>query len=334
MAISETFLKLFKNFATNYKFNGTPTFFTWSKEQNHTNISTHIDELLQIISKDQQSFHDASIIESLNTTVLLSARTNPYLLECWIDFLNKYNAATKTYAPFDKIQINVSAEGKPSERMLGELQSALRNALQASVFADKAHQTETEILKKQIEELEGKNKKLLAENTQLQQQVADQTHLKSLNPNIETAQKQVGSLLELLSSLHEAIKDKPKVQEVKAELVEPTREIVPSAKTTSQISETALPTPPKELLVQEGTIKTGEVLDSRPKLKTAPPPPPPPKKEASATKEAPATNQKFFVQNKNLLDDINSALEKMKAKKGTVEKTDDSEKKKSMDLLK
>lgn len=99
MPISNAFLKLFSEFVDNYARNGTPSFYHWAKEQNHEVINKFFHELLEIIKSNTETFHDVSIIEHLNATVLLSAKTNPYLLDCWISFITKYNAETNSFTP-------------------------------------------------------------------------------------------------------------------------------------------------------------------------------------------------------------------------------------------
>lgn len=288
MSITKEFLSLFSHFVANYKRNGTPAFYNWAKEQNHPEISGYIEQLQVIIIKNQETFHDTSIIEHLSNTVLLSARTNPYLLECWIDFLKKYNAKLQIYGPIGEILINVNGTGSPSEKMLHELQVALSTTIHASSLAQQAYQTDTELLRNEIVQLREVNRQLSVRMTQLQEQVDVFAEIKAFNPRIQTAQEELGHILKLLSTLNERT-DKHYI--APSEVITPHSEINIIQNTSFSPPQTA------------------------PITQMAPPPPPPPN-------IMPSSPQFFNVG--GLLSDINKAKNNLRSTHTTA---DNAEKK-------
>lgn len=209
MTISKEFLSLFSNFITNYKQNGIPTFYTWLKEQNHGLISDSLAELFTIVTVNQESLHDASIIENLSITALLSAKSNPYLLTCWIDFLNEYNASTKQYAPIGTIALSVGPSGVPSENMIRNLKDALVAQQATLESTQKIHQAEMEQLRKQISDLQTANGQLRLQNDQLKVLTHDRHVIEALHPQIQKNQEQLASFSTLLNTLYELTKAKP-----------------------------------------------------------------------------------------------------------------------------
>lgn len=179
-----------------------PSFYQWAKEQNHEIINKFFHELLEIIKSNVETFHDISIIEHLNATVLLSAKTNPYLLDCWITFITKYNAETNSFTPIGKsMHIKIGPEGTPSERIIRELKETLEITQRSFNLAQKAYSTEVESLKRQLEETKQANVLLTSQNQILKGQVRSEEAFVSLNPQIVSAQEQLMSLTQLLTTL-------------------------------------------------------------------------------------------------------------------------------------
>lgn len=317
MPISKDFLPLFKDFVTNYKIKGTPAFYNWAKEQNHLQISQFFDELLTLINSNQESFHDASIIDHLNVTVLLSANTNRYLLECWIDFLTKYNVATQSYAPISSmdsktsVHIQVGPEGTTSERMLIDLKKALEVTQHAFALAQQAHSTEIELLKRQIAALKSHNAMLSAENHQLKDQVRDEQIFKALHPQITSAQEQLSSFAELLKTLNEVTGKSP----------DSTPQPQPPIPFSPENTESTTSLPSTAVV----TITTEPVPTNTPSaVGVTPPPPPPPSLSspafgASTTIKASTTaSSSFFPKKEGTLFDELAAVLKEREAKGTA----------------
>ncbi|CCD07712.1 Dot/Icm T4SS effector VipA [Legionella pneumophila] len=215
MPISNAFLKLFGEFVDNYARNGTPSFYHWAKEQNHEVINKFFHELLEIIKSNTETFHDVSIIEHLNATVLLSAKTNPYLLDCWISFITKYNAETNSFTPIGvSMHIKVGPEGTPSERIIRELKESLVMTQQAFILAQKANATEVDSLKRQLEQTKQENERLVTQNQFLKDQVRAEKTFADLNPQINNARQQLSALTELIQTLSEITNAKPKIETV------------------------------------------------------------------------------------------------------------------------
>lgn len=210
MPITKHFLKSFEQFTTNYKVTGaSSSYISWGKEQNHGAICGYFGELLNLITSNQEVFHDASIIEYLAVPINLSANTNRYLHECWNKFLIEYNSVAKMYAPIHTMDsstpthIQIALEGNSSERMMRDLKSALESTQKAQEFSRKAYLSEVELLKKQLEELTRENTQLSAENRLLKEQVRKDEMFRSLQPQIATAQHQLASFADLLNNLYE-----------------------------------------------------------------------------------------------------------------------------------
>ncbi|KTD63392.1 hypothetical protein [Legionella shakespearei] len=271
MPISKEFLPLFKDFVTNYKIKGTPAFYTWAKEHNHTQISQFFDELLALIDSNQESFHDASIIDHLNVTVLLSANTNRYLLECWIDFLTKYNEATKSYSPISSmdgqtpVHIQVAPEGTKSERMLIDLKKALETTQQAFALSQQANSTEIALLKRQLAEFKEQNARLSTENRLLKDQVRNEQMFRDLHPQISSAQEQLSSFAALIQTLSEVTGKKP-------EAVPP-----PVVFVTEHTETSTAPVPVAPVIPVVKTEPEPAPIINNQSTTTAPLPPPPPR---------------------------------------------------------
>lgn len=201
MPLSQSFLSHFKDFVQNYKSKGTPAFYQWSKEQNHPVISNYFDELLVLITQRSESFHDASIIDHLNATMIISSDTNPYLLVCWKNFLLKYNAEKNCYSPIGSMHIKIGVDGTPSENLVRDLQSALESSQQALTHAQTAHNTESELLKRQLETIRDENARLVSQNLTLRDQVQNEEAFRMLDPQIQASQKQLTTLSELFANL-------------------------------------------------------------------------------------------------------------------------------------
>lgn len=321
MPISKEFLPLFKDFVTNYKVRGTPAFYTWTKEHNHPQISQFFDELLALIDSNQESFHDASIIDHLNVTVLLSASTNRYLLECWIDFLSKYNEATKSYAPISSmdgqtpVHIQVGPEGTKSERMLIDLKRALENTQQAFALSQQATSTEIALLKRQLAEFKEQNARLSTENRLLKDQVHNEQMFKDLHPQLSSAQEQLTSFAALIQTLTEVTGKKPEA-------------LPPPILPVAEHKETLVPTTPVQSEQPVSpviiTVPTPAPITNHPSNGSLPPipPPTPPRTLVTPSPVPTATTgkQTFFakptpeVSSGSLFDELATAVKARKDK--------------------
>lgn len=214
MPISKEFLQSFSKFISNYKLNGGSSVLGWGKEQNHSDICSYLDEILALITSNQESIHDASVIEYLTIPINLSANSNRYLLDCWNKCLSEYNSTSKIYSPISTmssgspIHIQISPEGTSSERMMRDLRTALDSTQKVQEFSRKAYSSEIELLKKQLEELQHENTQLISENRHLKEQVRNDQMFRSLQPQISSAQKQLASFAELLNTLYEITGEK------------------------------------------------------------------------------------------------------------------------------
>ncbi|HAT1796108.1 TPA: VipA [Legionella pneumophila] len=262
MPISNAFLKLFSEFVDNYGRNGTPSFYHWAKEQNHEVINKFFHELLEIIKSNIETFHDVSIIEHLNATVLLSAKTNPYLLDCWISFITKYNAETNSFTPIGtSMHIKIGPEGTPSERIIRELKESLAMTQQSFILAQKAYATEVDSLKRQLEQTKQENERLVTQNHFLKDQVQAEKTFADLHPQINTARQQLSTLTELLQTLSEITKAKPNIEPV-----------VPSPITAVTESKIELPKE-NECPVVPVSEEVTPAISQEPAKKPVPPPP-------------------------------------------------------------
>ncbi|HAT1596032.1 TPA: VipA [Legionella pneumophila] len=262
MPISNAFLKLFSEFVDNYARNGTPSFYHWAKEQNHEVINKFFHELLEIIKSNTETFHDVSIIEHLNATVLLSAKTNPYLLDCWISFITKYNAETNSFTPIGaSMHIKIGAEGTPSERIIRELKESLAMTQQSFILAQKAHATEVDSLKRQLEQTKQDNERLVTQNHFLKDQVRAEKTFADLNPQINTARQQLSTLTELMQTLSEITNAKPNIEPV-----------FPSPITAFTESKTELPKENAHPAIPVSKEVT-HTINQEPEKKPVPPPP-------------------------------------------------------------
>ncbi|KTD55361.1 hypothetical protein [Legionella quateirensis] len=219
MPLSKEFLLSFNKFITHYKKTGASSMLGslgWGKEQNHSGICSYIEEILALISRNQETFHDASVIEYITIPINLSAPTNPYLVDCWSRSLIEYNSAVKVYTPISAmkndspIHIQIALEGTSSERMMRDLRLALDSTQKSQEFSRVAYVSELELLKKQNEELKNQNAQLTAENLHLKEQVYNDQLFRSLQPQISTAREQLTSFAELLNTLHEITRERPK----------------------------------------------------------------------------------------------------------------------------
>lgn len=165
MAISSSFLRLFTNFIENYKKNNTASFYSWAKEPQHDEICNYFDELLTIITDNQELFSDTNIIESHNTSILLSAKSNQGLLTCWIDFINRYNDEVQIYSSFtakNKIHIQVKPESS-SVLFKQDLQRTIQKLYALLEKADDYHKTKELLLHSENEQLKEHNEALKKE---------------------------------------------------------------------------------------------------------------------------------------------------------------------------
>lgn len=325
MAISKEFFKIFGHFVMNYKQNGTPAFYNWVKEHNHNIISLFLEEILSIVTLNQDTLHDASIIENLSITILLSAKSNPYLLNCWVNFLDEYNIAAKQYAPIGTIEMSIGPSGAPSENLIRNLKDALIAQQAAFVSTQKIHQVEIEQLKKQISDLQQSQNQLILQNDQLKTLVGNRKTVEEMHAQIITAQKQLLSVSQLLGTLYETTKQKSVIEilsplpTVPMMLPLQTPELGQLDKTVEKdrvMEHEICGIPPQiEVPVQK------EQLQSR--VPPAPQIPLPPEKTSTLIKETKTeikpilANQSFFapLNNNELLNGINGALEKMKKRK-------------------
>ncbi|WP_244940898.1 hypothetical protein [Legionella sainthelensi] len=325
MAISKEFFKIFGHFVMNYKQNGTPAFYNWAKEHNHNIISLFLEEILSIVTLNQDTLHDASIIENLSITILLSAKSNPYLLNCWVNFLDEYNIAVKQYAPIGTIEMSIGPSGAPSENLIRNLKDALIAQQAAFVSTQKIHQVEIEQLKKQISDLQQSQNQLILQNDQLKTLVGNRKTVEEMHAQIITAQKQLLSVSQLLGTLYETTKQKP-VIEILSPL--PTAPMILPLQTPElgQLDKTV----EKDRVMEHeicGIPSQIEVPVQKEQLQSRVPPAPqiplPPEKTSTLIKETKTeikpilANQSFFapLNNNELLNGINGALEKMKKRK-------------------
>ena len=258
MPISKEFIPLFNEFVRDYKSNGTPVFFTWSKEQNHAQISKYFEELQDIIISSQEAFNDISIIDHLNTTILLSTKVNPYLVECWIKFLTKYNTKTNTYSPLMNMYIKVNPDGTPSEHLIRDLKSALEETQKAFSHTQQAHTAEIESLKRQLQELKIDKEKLAAENLLLRDKIQYEERFESIQPQLKAAQEQLIVFKELFNTLNDVTQKKTisiqpfrdlsaEVESVKPVHVSPQAPLLPAIKIELTKENPPSPPPPPEL---------------------------------------------------------------------------------------
>ncbi len=345
MAISKEFFRIFGHFVMNYKQNGTPAFYNWAKEHNHSIISHFLEEILSIVTLNQDTLHDASIIENLSITILLSAKSNPYLMNCWIGFLEEYNTAAKQYAPIGTIEMNIGPSGISSENLIRNLKDALIAQQTAFASTQKIHQSEIEQLKKQISDLQQANNQLVLQNDQLKTLVGDRKTVEEMHEQIITAQKQLLSVSQLLGTLYETTKQKP-VIEILPPLTTTPITLTVQTEETVQLSRVVSPkTIEKDTVIHnEISVISDKIETPAPKDQHQPKIPPTPKtpfileKTSTPTKEAKIetkpilANQAFFtpLSNDQLLDGINGALEKMKKRKQALAPQLDEEEKKKL----
>ncbi|KTD32503.1 VipA [Legionella moravica] len=218
MPLSKEFLQSFNKFVTHYKKTGASSMLGslgWQKEQNHSGICGYFEEILMLVTSNQEAIHDASVIEYITIPINLSAKTNPYLLTCWNDCLIEYNSAVKVYTPISAMKgdtplhIKIAPEGIASERLISDLSMALDSRQKAQEYSRIAHVSELELVKKQYEELKIKYDHIAAENRRLKEQVRNDQLFLSLQPQISSAQSQLASFADLLNTLHEIVGGRP-----------------------------------------------------------------------------------------------------------------------------
>ncbi|KTD53409.1 substrate of the Dot/Icm secretion system [Legionella santicrucis] len=348
MAISNEFFRIFGHFVTNYKQNGTPAFYNWAKEHNHSIISHFLEEILSIVTLNQDTLHDASIIENLSITILLSAKSNPYLLNCWINFLDEYNIAAKQYAPIGTIEMNIGPSGAPSENLIRNLKDALLAQQTAFVSTQKIHQAEIEQLKKQISDLQQSNNQLMLQNDQLKILIGDRKTVEEMHAQIITAQKQLLSVSQLLSTLYETTKQKPGIEiitplttpSITLNAQTPEIERLPQAPSPKPIEKDRVIKNEISVIIPDKIEVSAQKNQSQPRIPPAPQTPLPPEKPSTPTKETKTetkqnlANQSFFtpVSNNELLNGINGALEKMKKRKEAQASQMNEEEKKKLSI--
>ncbi|KTD55080.1 substrate of the Dot/Icm secretion system [Legionella sainthelensi] len=330
MAISKEFFRIFGHFVMNYKQNGTPAFYNWAKEHNHNIISLFLEEILSIVTLNQDTLHDASIIENLSITILLSAKSNPYLLNCWVNFLDEYNIAAKQYAPIGTIEMSIGPSGAPSENLIRNLKDALIAQQAAFVSTQKIHQVEIEQLKKQISDLQQSHNQLILQNDQLKTLVGDRKTVEEMHAQIITAQNQLLSVSQLLGTLYETTKQKPVIEILSplptAPMMLPlqTPELGQLAQASSDKTVEKDRVMEHEICVIPSQIEVPVQKEQLQSRVTPPPPIPlPSEKPSTLIKETKTeikpilANQSFFapLNNNELLNGINGALEKMKKRK-------------------
>ncbi|CAM2823505.1 hypothetical protein [Legionella worsleiensis] len=225
MPLSAEFLNAFEEFVNNYQATGGSSIlgsFGWKKQQNHSGICDYLRGILKTCKKNKGSFHDTSIIESLTIPINLSAKTNPYLLSCWNDFLSTYNTAKLAYTPISAmnthspVHIKIAPEGKSSEPIIRDLRKALDSTQQAQKYAQVAYDLELESLKRQNAELKKENLQLAAENHDLRERILNEQTFRELQPQIITARRELASFADLLGLIHDLIQAKPESLEHRA----------------------------------------------------------------------------------------------------------------------
>lgn len=311
MTISADFLQLLTDFVINYKTNGAPSLWTWNKENNHEKISLHLDELLKLIKEHCETFNDTSIIEYLNNTILLSAKTNPYLLQCWIHCLTQYNMKTQSYKGIGSFHIMMAPEGKPAEKIINEFQTSLSNLTQSFLLAQQAHDTQMKLLKEDLKTLQTANNELIKQNSLFKQQIKDQELFASIHQPILDAENQLNSVLTFLNTLQHITKTKQYSQDLPPPSMI-TVDIKQQVSPQDQLQKTPehLPNqniqmkenPPKVILLQQNIVPPPPKIQPPPPPKIQPPPPPKIGPPASKT-------QSFFSNNgSNLFDELDQKL--------------------------
>jgi VPS inhibitor protein A len=204
MPISKEFLPLFKEFVSKYQHSGATTFYNLSKEHHHDTISKDLNELLIIITGNNETLHDVSIIDYLNELTLSSAKTNPYLLEYWLEFKTQYKLAKQKNNKQGNhpTSIKVGPEGTPLEGMIRDLRHALVATQTALTLSQQTHATELELLRKQLSELKAAHSELAIQNATLREQVKNEHFFDTLHPQIVLAQEQINSFSALLTNLN------------------------------------------------------------------------------------------------------------------------------------
>lgn len=287
--ITERFLTLFKAFLEKYKYYGEPRFYHRNKEQNFSKMYGHLSELLELITKNQKMFDDVNIIEHLNKTILAAAKTNAYLLQCWVEFYTNYHKENNNNNSPVSVPIQIDSDGAHSEQLTLELQLALSQSMQTAEEIEKKHNAEIALLKKQLESLKDENAALVLENKNLKEQMVEKGVLESVHQQLANAQKEFSSLAKMMDSLHEMTMIKPKIdsidtKEISTSSIESSNEVKPAMKTntdnndeTSIISLSANKPKPKAppRIARAGDYKSSSSLNDKkdsPKVAVKPTP--------------------------------------------------------------
>lgn len=159
--------------------------------------------MLLIITGNQASFHDVSIIDYLNEIIISSAKTNPYLLEYWLEFKTQYKTAKQADKHSQNtLNIKIGPEGTSSEGMIRDLRNALVATQNALTLGQQAQNVEMELLRTELQELRLSHTALLIQNNKLLEQVRNEQLFASLHPQILSAQEQITTLSHLLGQLN------------------------------------------------------------------------------------------------------------------------------------
>lgn len=273
MTISKKFITLFSEFVKSYKTNGTPFLWSWTKDYDHQKICTHLETMLGILKKNQDSFNDSSVINYLNELFLDHAKNNTYVLQCWIQFKEKYRDKMSSNA-LDNFCIPVN----PDENTTQLVQELLNNLqIQQTAFSQtqQAYLAEKTLLMEQMTRIQNRMKEIEQQKHELELQINNQELFANLKKPIEEAEGQLDAFLKLIKTIKTITAEKPHPPEQLSEnsstpthplMTEPKPQIIQEKKSDSQNTPRAL------------TENNTNILTPPPStpIKNAPPPPPPP----------------------------------------------------------
>lgn len=168
MGITDGFLELFAKFFENYTTNANTSYLPWGKDRDHAEVNAILKDLLDTAKQKRLDFDDAGLIQHINMAVLSRGTNNPYLLQCWVSFIETYNKKAQ-----DTGAIHVGANSRFSERLINDLTSLLKQTQALALLADQTKRAELDMLERVSKELESRNQQLNLENLLLKQQVED-----------------------------------------------------------------------------------------------------------------------------------------------------------------
>lgn len=313
MAISDDFFKLLTEFVNNYKTKGAPSLWTWNKECNHEKISLHLEQLLTIIRDNIETFNDTSIIDYLNNTILQSANSNPYLLQCWIQCQQKYNLKLQAYIGIGNFKVLLPPDSKPAENIIFELEASLNKLKQSSQLAQEVNETQLKLMGERISQLEKANRELSSQNMAYKQQIKSQELFDAIHNPIKDAQKNLDSVMSLLTQLHAITEPKQIAQQQTINLLVSdqmiaSKQIEPKPNDNISVS----------VQVQATITSASEPIPQQKNIQSAVIVPPPPKNPPPIPQSSPSFFQK---KGGDMIDEIKLKLEEFKQKSKTSSQT-------------